>query len=171
MQLTEHEDLRVKLLSFNQSITASTCDSAEKHRDTGPGIWLGRWATSSSAGFTTVLTGSRSKCSTVESLSLSTRKLGVQFISGSDKYWETCRVVFQTKIVWIKRRFPIKKIIPQDIISFLGTTNLSSDSLTRQMLPNLFSIGTEITCLLKRDLNSWSRNTKVESLNTCTREL
>ena len=28
-QLTEHEDLRVKPLSFHQPITASTCDSAE----------------------------------------------------------------------------------------------------------------------------------------------
>ena len=38
--------------------------------------------------------------------------------------------------------------------------NLSSDSLTRQMLRNLFLMETGITCLLKRDLNSWSRNTK-----------
>ena len=28
-QLTEHEDLRVKPLTFHQSITASSCDSAE----------------------------------------------------------------------------------------------------------------------------------------------
>ena len=38
--------------------------------------------------------------------------------------------------------------------------NRFSDSLTRQMLRNLFLMVTEITCLLKRDLNSWSKNTK-----------
>ena len=41
-QLAEHEDLHVKPLSFHQSITASTYDSAEKHPDTAPGIGLGR---------------------------------------------------------------------------------------------------------------------------------
>ena len=37
------------------------------------------------------------------------------------------------------------------------------------MLRNLFLLGTEITCLLKRDLNS--QEYKVESLNTCISEL
>ena len=36
-----------------------------------------------------------------------------------------------------------------------GATNLSSDSLTWQMLRNLILMGTEITCLLKRALNKW----------------
>ena len=42
-QFTEHEDsredLRVRPLSFHQSITASTYDSPEKHRD-APGVGL-----------------------------------------------------------------------------------------------------------------------------------
>ena len=48
--------------------------------------------------------------------------------------------------------------------------NFSSDSLTRQMLRNLFLMETEIICLLKRDLNSWSRNIKWNSLYTCINE-
>ena len=38
--------------------------------------------------------------------------------------------------------------------------NRFSDSLTRQMLRNLFLMETEITCLLKRDLNLCSMNIK-----------
>ena len=50
--------------------------------------------------------------------------------------------------------FPTEKIFPSEINKFLGAVNRSSDSLTRQMLRNLFLMGTEITCLLQRDLNS-----------------
>ena len=74
---------------------------------------------------------------------------------------------FQAKIGWIKTQFPIERIVLEDINRFLGAVNLSSDSLTRQMLRNLLLLETEIMCLLKRDLNSWSRNTKWESLTTC----
>ena len=42
----------------------------------------------------------------------------------------------------------------QPVVFFLGEMNLSSDSLTRQMLRNLFLMETEVICLLKRDLNS-----------------
>ena len=70
-----------------------------EHRDTTSGIGLGRWATSCSAGFTTVLTGTRSKCRTIGSLSLWTRRLDIQFISRFDKYRETCRIVFKPKSV------------------------------------------------------------------------
>ena len=127
-----------------------------KHRDTAPGIGLRRWATSCSGGLTTVPTGARSKCRTIASSSLWTRQLDVQLISRSDKYREICRF----RIGWNKKRLLTEEIFPQDINRFLGATNLSSDSVTRQMLRNLFLMEVEITCLLKRDLNSWSRNTK-----------
>ena len=48
--------------------------------------------------------------------------------------------------------------------------NLSSDSLTRHMLRNLFLMGTEITCLPKRGLNK-KQEYKVVSHNTCITEL
>ena len=67
---------------------------------------------------------------------------------------------FQAKIGWIKTHFPIETNFPEDIKRFLGAMNLSSDSLHWQMLRNLFLMETEITCLLKRDLNSWNRNAK-----------
>ena len=53
--------------------------------------------TSCSAGFTTVLTRVSSKCRTIASLSLWTRKLDVQFISRSDEHRETCCSVFKPK--------------------------------------------------------------------------
>ena len=64
-----------------------------------PRCWEWRRAHQKFAGFTTVPTGVRSKCWTFASLSLWTRKLGVQFISRSDKCRETCRVVFKPKSV------------------------------------------------------------------------
>ena len=50
-----------------------------KHRDTVIRIGFRRRTTSCSAGFTTVLTGATSKCRTIASLSLWTKKLDVQF--------------------------------------------------------------------------------------------
>ena len=44
--------------------------------------------------------------------------------------------------------------------------NLSSDSLTQQMLQNLFWKAIETACLLKRDLNWWSRNPKWDLLTS-----
>ena len=41
-QLTEHEDLRVKLLFFDQPVTASTCDSAESSATPLSGLGLRR---------------------------------------------------------------------------------------------------------------------------------
>ena len=67
---------------------------------------------------------------------------------------------FQAKIGWIKKRFPTERIFPLDINRFSGAMNPSSDSLSGQMLRNLFLMETEFTCLLKQDLNSWSRSTK-----------
>ena len=77
-----------------------------KLSDTATGIGLRRWATSCSAGFTTVPTGARSKCRTIASLSLWARKLDVQFISRSHKYRETCRSCFQARTSSIKTHFP-----------------------------------------------------------------
>ena len=73
-QVTEHEDLRVKPVfpPTDHSVDLRFC---RKH--TAPGAGLRRWATSCSAGFTTVLTGARNKCRTIASLSLWTRKLDV----------------------------------------------------------------------------------------------
>ena len=117
MHFTEDDQIaelegRVESLSYNRSFLPSTYDSAEKHRDaTGSGL---RWRTTScSAGFTTAPTGARSKCRTVTSLSLRTRKLDVQFISRSDnwRHRETCRSVFKqrsdqetvsARVSWIK---------------------------------------------------------------------
>ena len=45
-------------------------------------------------------------------------------------------------------------------LQFFGVVNFSSDSLTRQVLRNLFLMELEIICLLKGDLNLWNRNTK-----------
>ena len=56
--------------------------------------------------------------------------------------------------------FRQRRIFQKKINRFLGATNLSSDSSTQQMLRNLFLRETEIICLVKRDLNSRSRNTK-----------
>ena len=58
------------------------------------------------------------------------------------------------------KKFELRNVFSQRGFSrrtstgFWETLNFSSDSLTRQMLRNLFLMGTEITCLLKRDLNS-----------------
>ena len=52
----------------------------------------------------------RSKCGMITSLSLCTRKLDVQFISRSDKYVETCRVVFKQKQVESRNTFRQRKI-------------------------------------------------------------
>ena len=82
---------------------------------------------------------------------------------------ETCRSVFKqrsdqetvsARVRRIKTHFPIGTNVPWNINRFLGVMNRFSDSLTRQMLRNLFLMETETTCLLKRDLNLCSMNIK-----------
>ena len=69
-QSTEHEDLRVKPLSFHQSITASTYDSAESIATLLPESDLDDEQLRALVAFTTVPIGARSKCRTITSLSL-----------------------------------------------------------------------------------------------------
>ena len=57
-----------------------------------------------------------------------------------------------------QKRFPWRVLLWHQQV--LGAMNLSSDSRTRQMLRILFLMEPDIICLLKRDLNFWSRNTK-----------
>ena len=74
-ELTEHEDLRVKPMSSHQPITASTYDSAESIATSPLDSDLDDEQLRAVAGFTTVLTGARSKCRTIASSSLWTRNL------------------------------------------------------------------------------------------------
>ena len=81
-----------------------------KHRN-APGIGLSRRTTSCSAGFTTVLTGARSKCRTIASLSLWTRRWcpvhpKMRHVQGN---LSQC---FQARIGWIKTHFPKETIFP-----------------------------------------------------------
>ena len=92
---------------------------ASRHRSW---TWtLGRWASSSSACFTTVLTGARIKCKTIASFSLGTRQLDVQFMSRSDKYRGNLSLWLEAKTGCIKKRFPIEKLFPWDINRFFGS--------------------------------------------------
>ena len=69
-QFTEHEDLRVKPLSFYQSIIASTCDSAESIATLPLESDLHDQQLRALAGFSIVPTGARSKCRTIANSSL-----------------------------------------------------------------------------------------------------
>ena len=89
----------------------------------------------------------------VASLSLRTRKLDVQFISRSDKYRKPV-ALFSSHNRLNQESVSDREDFSEGLNRFLGATNLSSDSLTRQMLRNLFLMEIEIICLLKRDLNS-----------------
>ena len=77
---------------------------------------------------------------------------------------------FQAKIDWIKTQFPIETTFPWDIKKFLGAMTLSSDSLTWQMLRNLFLMETD-HLLAEARSELMKQEYKVESLNTCISEL
>ena len=68
---------------------------------------------------TTVVAGARSKCGTIASFLLCTRKFDVQSISRSDMYGETLRVVSKPEQVESKHIFHIETIFPSDINRFL----------------------------------------------------
>ena len=152
-QLTEHEDLHVKPMSFHQSITASTYDSAESIATPLPesdsddeqlraplASPLYLQEREASAERSQVYHSEREHLTSSSSQDpISTGKLVALFSSQNRLNQES----FSDR-----EDFPLRH---QQF--FFGATILSSDSLTRQMLQNLFLMGTEITCLLKRDLN------------------
>ena len=123
-----------------------------KHRD-APGVGLRRRTTSCSAGFTTVSTGARSECRTIASLSLWTRKLDVQFISRSDKYRETCRIVFEPKKVESRHIFRQRRF-------FLKTSNVARSLLD----------GNRDHLLAEAISQHMNQEYKVESLISCIGE-
>ena len=125
-------------VSFHQSIIASTYDSAEKHCTYRSEEQV----------------QNDHKKITLKEKTWCPVHLKIRQVQGN------LLQCFQARIGWIKAHFPPETNFPEDINSFLGVVNLSSDSLTWRMLQNLFLVETEITCLMKRDLNSWSRKTK-----------
>ena len=128
-----------------------------EHHDSASRLGLGRWANSCSASFTTVPTGARSTWGTITSLSLWARKLDVQSISRSDEYGETRCVVFKQKEVESSNVFRQSRFL-QDIDRFLGELwTFLQLVFTQEMLRNLFLMGTQITCLLKQVMISWSK--------------
>ena len=98
---------------------------------------LGPRTHSCSAGFTTVLTGARSRCGTIASLSLWKRRLDVQFISKSElhKHRRTCCIVFTSEKVESRRIFRERE---QPVAFFKGVMNRFSEILTPRMLRNIF---------------------------------
>ena len=63
---------------------------------------------------------------------------------------------FHIRVIWIKKNFPREN----NLLMFQGVMSRFSETLTQQILLSLFLMEIEITCLLKRDPNWWSRNTK-----------
>ena len=57
---------------------------------------------------------------------------------------------------WVKTNFQKES----NVLFFKGVVNQFSETLTQRMLRNLSLMESETTCLLERDLNWWSRNTK-----------
>ena len=144
-QLTEHEDLCVKPLSFHQSTTATTYDSAES--------------------IATPLPGSDIDDEQLRALLASPLYLQEQEASAERSHVyhsERENLMSSSSQGPICTGKPVALFSSQNRLRqetfsdsrFWGATNFSSDFLTRQMLQNLFLMGTEITCLLKRDLNS-----------------
>ena len=64
---------------------------------------------------------------------------------------------FQTKWSWVKKHCPTEKIFPQNINSFLETTNLNSDYLTRKIWWNHFLKNIKIICSQRQNLKSESK--------------
>ena len=101
-----------------------------EHCDPSSWIGLGWWEnTEYAAGFSAVLTGERSKCRPITSLSLFQRKLSVKFISLPRKCRDTCRNVLTQKKVWVKKHFPTEQAFLQDINQFKEKMKISSGSL------------------------------------------
>ena len=104
--LTEEDtSILVKPMFFHRPSMTSTCDSAESIATPPSWIGFGWWANTEYAGFTAVLTGERSKCRPITSLSLFQRKLSVKFISLPRKCRETCRNVLTQKKVESRNTF------------------------------------------------------------------
>ena len=57
-------------------------------------------------------------------------------------------------VAFFSSRNSLNQGTSSDREDFLEDMNFSSDSPTRQTLRNLFLMGIEITCLVRRDLNS-----------------
>ena len=66
-------------------------------------------------------------------LSLCKRKLGVKFVSSSEEYGRNPLRCFQAEGNRVKKHFPTKKNVPQNINKLKETTNLYSDSLIRKI--------------------------------------
>ena len=123
---------------------------------------------SCSVGFTTVLTGARSKCGTMQDYQ-SERELLVQFISRFDKYRETCRSV--NKPEWDESRLFRQTNFPErhqhvfgsnePSIRFSNPANVAKSLFDRNKDHSLAEARSEPT--------KWEY--KVESLNTCISEL
>ena len=94
-QFTELEVLRVRPLSFNQSIIASTYDSVESIATHPESDLDGEQLRALLA--SPLYYRSEKQMRNDHKFSLCTRKLDVQFISRSDKYRQTCRIVFKQK--------------------------------------------------------------------------
>ena len=75
------------------------------HKPSMTSTGLGRWSNSECAGLTIVLARERRKCWPITWLSLSPRKLSVQFISFPKKFRETCRVVLTQQRVGSRNIF------------------------------------------------------------------
>ena len=96
-QLTEHKDLRVKPLSFHQSITASTYESAQSIATPLPESDLDDEQLR--ALLASPLYPQEREASAERSEVYHSERIGLmsKFISRSDKYGEICRVVFKLK--------------------------------------------------------------------------
>ena len=62
--------------------------------------------------------------------------------------------LFSSKNRLKQETFSDREDFLEDTNRFFGAMNLSSDSPTRPTLRNLFYMGIEITCLMRRHLNS-----------------
>ena len=95
----ELSDAEITPSPYQSSSVASSYDLGEEHCGSPSGPGDGRWANKGHAGFTTVLTGERSKCRPATSLSLLWSKLCVKLSTNPSEYGETrCSVFTQEKI-------------------------------------------------------------------------
>ena len=130
--LAGNDRLRVKPLLCNRPSIASTYDSAESTA-TLPPEWIWTMSKLVLCWLPTVPTRARSKCRPIASLSLCERKLDVKFISRSDMYRDTSRVVFKQNRS-NQETSSDRANFPQDINRFWETLDRYSDSLIRQIL-------------------------------------
>ena len=160
-QLIEHEDFRVKPLFFHQSITASTCGSAESIATSPP---LPLESDSDNEQLRALLASPlyvQEREGSAERSQVSHSERENLISSSSQDPISTGKLV---TLFSSQNRLNQETFTEREDFLFIHQqvfwANLSSDSPTPQMLQDLFLMGTEITCLLKRDLNSRSRNTK-----------